>query len=96
LGPPCFDNGWPITFDQLDNGHWGAEWELDRIETTGFRDPAVQVLDESDGDVVYTVRIAGESFTPLVRRASSYKVIAYDPDGNYHKEWFNMRARKRA
>jgi alkaline phosphatase D len=36
-------NGWPITIDQLDNGLWQASWQLDRIETTGFRDPIVQV-----------------------------------------------------
>ena len=47
------------------------------------------------GEVVYTLRIAGDSFKPLVRRAGSYKVIAFDPDGDYHREWLNMRARKK-
>jgi hypothetical protein len=88
-------DGWPITLDQLENGFWGAEWELDRIETTGVQDPVVQVVDESNVEVVYTVRIAGGSFKPLVRRAGSFKVIAYDPDGDYRKEWLNVRARKK-
>lgn len=89
-------SGWPIILDQLDNGLCGAEWELDPIETTGVLDPVVQVQDESNGEVVYTLRIAGDSFKPLVRRAGYYKVIAYDPDGDYHREWRNMLARKKA
>lgn len=88
-------NGWPIVIDQLDNGLWGAEWELDRIETAGYMSPVVQVQDESNGEVVYTLRITGESFKPLVRSAGSYKVIAFDPDGDYHREWLNMHARKK-
>jgi hypothetical protein len=73
--------GWPIILDQLDNGLWGAEWELDRIETTGVLDAVVQVQDESDRKVVYTLRITGDSFKPLVRKAGSYKVIACYPEG---------------
>ncbi len=88
-------DGWPITIDQLDNGLWGAQWELDRIDTAGFHDPVVQVQREITGDVVYTLRIKGEAFTPLVREAGVYTVIAYDPDGDYRKEWKSLQAHKR-
>ena len=88
-------DGWPITVDQLDNGLWGAKWELERIETPGFRNPVVQVQSESSGDVIYTLRIAGESFTPLVRQPGTYTVLAYDPDGFYRREWKSVVARKR-
>lgn len=87
--------GWPITIDQIDNGLWEAQWELDRIGTVGFRDPVVQVQDERSGQVVYTLRINGESFTPLVREPGAYTVLAYDPDGDYRREWKSIRARKR-
>jgi alkaline phosphatase D len=87
-------DGWPITIDQIENGLWGAEWQLDRIETTGFRDPVVQVQDEVNGEVVYTLRITGDSFTPLVRKAGTYTVLAYDPDGYYRQEWKGVEARK--
>lgn len=87
--------GWPITIDQLDNGLWGAQWELDRIETPGFRDPVVQVQEETSGEVIYTLRINGESFTPLVREHGTYTVMAYDPDGYYRKVWRGIQARKR-
>lgn len=88
-------NGWPITIDQLDNGLWGAQWQLDRVETPGFHDPVVQVQDEKNGEVVYTLRIQGDSFMPLVRKPGVYTVLAYDPDGSYRKEWKGIRARKR-
>ena len=88
-------DGWPITIDQLDNGLRGAAWQLDPIETTGFRDPVVQVKNSERGDVVYTLRIRGESFTPLVREPGTYTVLAYDPDGFYRKEWKNVPARRK-
>lgn len=87
-------DGWPITIDQIENGLWGAKWKLEPVETPGFRDPVVQVQNESNGEVVYTLRINGHSFTPTVREPGTYTVIAYDPDGFYRKEWKGMQARK--
>jgi hypothetical protein len=55
----------------------------------------VQVQDERNGEIVYTLRINGESFTPLVRTPGEYTVLAYDPDGDYYKQWKSVRARKR-
>ncbi len=89
-------DGWPITIDQLDNGLWGAKWELDRIETPDFHSPVVQVQNGATGDVIYTLRIDGESFTPRVREPGMYTVIAYDPDGDFRKEWTSVQARKRS
>jgi alkaline phosphatase D len=86
--------GWPITIKQLDNGLHGAEWSLEKIETPGQLDPVIQVRKEPDGEVVYTIRIKGESFTPLVREQGDYSVVAFDPDGGYRHEWKGLRAHK--
>jgi len=86
--------GWPITVRQMDNGLHGAQWTLEKIETPGKRDQVVQVRKEPDGDVVYTVRISGDTFTPLVREPGTYSVITFDPDGGYRKEWKGLEARK--
>jgi PhoD-like phosphatase len=86
--------GWPITIKQLDNGLHGAQWTLEKIETPGKRDQAVQVRKEADGEIVYTVRISGETFTPLVREAGTYTVVAFDPDGGYRQEWKGLQASK--
>jgi alkaline phosphatase D len=89
-------SGWPIIIKQLDNGLYGARYALDKIETPGHRDPVIQVQDASTGEVIYTVRANGESFTPLVREPGVYTVIAFDPDGGYRKAWNSLEARKRA
>lgn len=87
-------DGWPIVIDQMDNGLWGAAWELDAINTPEVHDPVVQVQDESNGEVVYTLRIQGTSFTPKVRKPGIYTVLAYDPDGSYKKVQSGVRARR--
>jgi len=86
--------GWPVTVKQLDNGLHGAGWTLEKITTPGQRDPVVQVRREADGEVVYTLRISGESFTPLVREPGTYTVVAFDPDGGYRQAWKGVQARK--
>ncbi|HUY82561.1 MAG TPA: hypothetical protein VMU92_12625 [Acidobacteriaceae bacterium] len=94
LGDAAPYEGWPIVLDQMDNGLWGAQWELERIDTPEFRNPVVQVQDESNGEVVYTLRTNGTSFTPRVRQPGSYTVLAYDPDGYYRKVQQGVQARK--
>jgi alkaline phosphatase D len=85
--------GWPVVIEQLENGLCGAQWELQPIETT-FRDAVVQVQ-KADGDVVYTLRINGQNFTPVVRQPGSYRLIAYDPDGDYRQEWDGLQAHRK-
>ncbi|TAM82752.1 MAG: twin-arginine translocation signal domain-containing protein [Acidobacteria bacterium] len=87
-------NGWPVTVKQLDNGLHGAGWALGKIETPGRRDQVVQVLKEPDREVVYTVRINGSLFSPLVREPGTYTVVAFDPDGGYRQEWKGLQASK--
>ncbi len=47
-------------------------------------------------DVVYTLRISGDHFTPRVRKPGTYSVYAYDPDGDCQKAWKNLEARRTA
>jgi len=76
--------GWPITIEQLDNGFPADGLALEAV-TTEVDDPVVQVVGQSDGEIVYTVRIRGREFTPRVRKPGVYTVRAFDPDGDY--EW---------
>jgi hypothetical protein len=85
--------GWPITINQSDNGLHGAGWQLEPIQTT-HTDPVVQVQDEANGEVVYTLRIRGNAFTPLVRKPGTYTIVAFDPDGDYHAMRTGNAARK--
>ena len=64
--------GWPIEIDQLDNGMPRA-YALPEVSSDA-PDPVVQVIDESSGEIVYTVRIQGNKFTPKVRKPGKYTV----------------------
>ena len=71
--------GWPVTVNQLDN-YGGEVGHLPTIEVSGMREPVVQLIDESSGEVVYTLRIAGTSFRPKIFDASAiYTVTVGEP-----------------
>jgi hypothetical protein len=66
--------GWPVLIGQEDNyGRKAAAW-LPTIRVSGRSGPVVQVVDEASGEVVYTIRIAGESWRPKVFAAGTYTV----------------------
>ena len=66
--------GWPITIHQYDNyGRRAMAW-LPTIEVRGQTDPVVQVIDEYNGEVVYTLRIQGRTFAPKVFREGTYTI----------------------
>jgi hypothetical protein len=71
--------GWPVVFDQEDN--YGKEpfAFLPTLEVSGMRNPVVQVVAEPTGAIVYTLRIAGRSFTPKVYERGTYTVKVGEP-----------------
>ncbi len=66
-------DGWPITIDQLDNGLSSSRWALDPV-SSATADPVVQVIDESNSDVIYTIRVKGTTFVPKVFKDGTYTV----------------------
>jgi hypothetical protein len=73
--------GWPITIDQEDNYGRKAVAYLPTLEIIGAEDPVVQVIDEVDNSVVYTLRINGSSFRPKVFKEGLYTVKVGEGDG---------------
>lgn len=66
--------GWPITIGQEENyGRRPLAW-LPKLEFAGQKYPVVQIIDEADGSVVYTLRIKGNSFRPKVFREGTYTI----------------------
>ncbi|MEN8157399.1 MAG: hypothetical protein ABFS10_10640 [Bacteroidota bacterium] len=58
--------GWPVTINQEDNyGRKAVAW-LPEVRVKGLEDPVIQVEDESTGEIVYTLRINGDSYVPKV------------------------------
>ncbi len=71
---------WPLTFNLMDNyGRQAVEW-LPTIRTSGLENPPViQVIDESSGEPVYTVRSSDTSFDAKVFKKGSYAVKVGEP-----------------
>jgi hypothetical protein len=64
--------GWPVTVSQQDNYGRKAVAYLPTLHIRGQSAPVVQVIDEANNAIVYTLRIKGDSFRPKVFHAGSY------------------------
>ncbi|MFB3903525.1 MAG: alkaline phosphatase D family protein [Acidobacteriota bacterium] len=67
--------GWPVRFKQTDNYGRKPVAYLPTLDVARTRDPVVQVIDEESQEVVYTLRIKGNSFRPGVFKTGSYTVV---------------------
>lgn len=66
--------GWPITVSQTANdGRKPVAW-LPQLKFKELQNPVVQVVEESTGEIVYTMRTTGQEFQPPVYRAGKYTV----------------------
>lgn len=67
--------GWPRTISQFDNYNppsWGTLGEL----TFDVENPVVQLIDADSGEVLYTVRALGKSFTPKAPSGKRFTIKA--------------------
>jgi hypothetical protein len=65
--------GWPITIRMEENDGRKVFGHLAEI-VSDTADPIVQVINEADGDILYTLRIQGRHFRPHVYAPGSYTV----------------------
>ena len=68
--------GWPITIKMTDNDGRKVFGHLDELQFDNASDPVVEVVDQSDGRILYTRRVAGTRFRPPVFADSRYRVLA--------------------
>ena len=71
--------GWPVTFSQEDNYGRQPTGYLPRLDIAGMTDPVVQIISDQTGQPVYTLRIRGSSFTPMIFEDGSYTIIVGEP-----------------
>ena len=64
---------WPLTINQQDNYNRKVYGFLPTIKTN-IDDPIVQIINEKDGEIVYTLRLQGKEFEPKVFEAGSYTI----------------------
>lgn len=68
--------GWPINITQASNDGRKVHAELPEVKLDGVTKPVVQVIAESTGEILYTVRSQTESFKPRVYAPGKYTVKA--------------------
>jgi alkaline phosphatase D len=84
--------GWPLTFSYLENYARKPVAYLPTLRFHGMEDPVVQVVDEADGKIVYTLRIKGTEFRPWVFAPGSYTINAGEPGTAAFKTFRDVRA----
>ena len=77
---------WPKTIQQTDNYDRNPVAFLPEIRVRGVENPVVQIVQESDGEVVYTLRIKGQTFRPGVFKTGNYTIRVSEPDQGVLKE----------
>lgn len=82
--------GWPIKIRQQDNYARQARGYLPKVKVLESTNPVVQVIDESVGDPVYTLRLAGSEFQPYVFHSGKYTLRV--GEGDTAKEFKNLVA----
>jgi len=65
---------WPVRINQYDNYLASSQFGLPTIRCTDMMNPVIQIVDESDNSIVYTLRIKGSEFKPLVEEAGRYTI----------------------
>lgn len=72
--------GWPVTIDMFDNyGRTPAAY-LPTLRISGVKNPVVQIVDEANDEIVYTLRIAGQRWRPHVFAPGRYTVRISEPE----------------
>jgi alkaline phosphatase D len=83
--------GWPVIFNQLDNYNRKPYGYLPTLKVTGLENPVVQVVDQLSNEVIYTLRIKGNSFQPKVFEDGIY-TVKIGPDTKKMKVLKDLKA----
>lgn len=72
--------GWPVTIRMEDNyGRQPRLW-LPLIQTSGLiHPPVIQVIDEENNEIIYSIRARDSSFQPKVFKPGIYTVVVGEP-----------------
>jgi alkaline phosphatase D len=72
--------GWPVTVDLAETYGARAVAYLPSLNVSGVEEPVVQVVEEANAEIVYTVRMPGRHWRPPVFAAGTYTIKVSDPE----------------
>jgi hypothetical protein len=72
--------GWPVIIHQQDIFLENPKWFLPEIEVKGMSNPVISVIDESNHEIVSTLRINEDRYQPKVLKPGFYTITIGDPD----------------
>ena len=84
--------GWPITLKQTDNGYPHNGPALPVLKNLATDQPVVQLVNEETDEVIYTVRLSGNTIQPRAFVAGVYIVRIFDRNMSLLHEFENQRA----
>lgn len=70
--------GWPRRYKMADNDGREAVAYLPELRFRGISNPVVQVIEESSGEILYTIRVKGTRYRPKVYKKGTYTVRVGD------------------
>jgi len=73
--------GWPRTIKQRDNYARKAVGFLPTVRVVGRTNPVIQIIDESNSEIIYTIRIKGDSFRPRIFKEGKYTIRVGEGNG---------------
>ena len=82
--------GWPVKINQLENYNQKAIAYLPEIKIDGMVNPIIQVIDEENDEIIYTLRIKGNNFRPMVLKQGIYSIKIGEPGANREKVLNNI------
>jgi len=83
--------GWPIVIHQYKDLLQAAAYSLPELVVKNITDPVVRVFKQPGGDLVYAVRIEGQSFQPRVFKAGMYRIQVNGTDTQTVKSYQDIR-----
>jgi alkaline phosphatase D len=87
--------GWPVTIKLLNNYGRTPTGYLPTVVVTGLTNPVVQVIDEGTKEVVYTLRVKGDRFRPMVFGPGRYTVRIHEPETGREQILFGLMPAQR-
>ena len=85
-------DGWPVTINQIDNYGKEAVAYLPTLKIHDLENPVVHIVDDLNGETIYTLRIKGNTFRPKVFKNGTYTIIIEEPDLNKMKTLENVHS----